>query len=404
MHRLGTVVLAGGVVLVPASVGVALVSGRRSPAWTLAPLALALLAAGLLVLWLRTVSRRGAASGAGALDPLTSLGTYEKLVAGFERRLGRLGPDGRLLVALFDLQGFKEYNDSFGRGAGDALLARVARKLRAAALGDAYRTSGDEFCLVAELGSRRPEDVVEEAGDALAERGEGFSVEAAAGWVLLPTEAHDLGAALHLASHRLHVSASGGARSAGRQSADVLLQAMRERSPDIVDHPVDVVSLAAEVGQRLGMAADEINELRQAAELHDVGKMAIPDAILMKPGPLDYEEWEFVRGHTVVGERILSAAPALTRISRWVRSTHERWDGSGYPDRLAGLTIPLASRIIGVCDAYDAMIGPRPYRLGMRRDEALAELRRCAGTQFDPEVVACFCGLVGQLEPEGAPS
>jgi two-component system cell cycle response regulator len=391
MRRLGTGVLAAAVVLVPTSVGAALSSGERSLVWTLVPLVLAIFSATLVGLFL--VLRLPVARDSGVLDPLTSLGTHQKLVAGFEKRLARLAPDGKLLVALFDLQGFKEYNDSFGHGAGDALLARLARKLRNASLGDVYRTAGDEFCLVAELGGRRPQDLTDEACEALAERGEGFSVEAASGWVLLPDEARELGAALHLASHRLYARGAG-VRSAGRQSADVLLQAMRERSPEMVSHPVDVVELAAELGQRLGMRLEEVAELRQAAELHDVGKMAIPDAILMKPGPLDHEEWEFVRGHTVVGERILSAAPSLVCLSRWVRSTHERWDGSGYPDRLLGRSIPLESRVIAVCDAYDAMIGPRPYRLGMRHEEAVAELRRCAGTQFDPEVVAAFCSIV----------
>jgi two-component system cell cycle response regulator len=401
MRRLESGVLAAAAALVPVSVGLALSSGERSLVWKLVPLVLALVSAGLLLLWLATVPRR-CRRAAGGLDPLTSLGTHRRLVAGFEKRLGRLAPDGRLLLALFDLQGFKDYNDSFGHRAGDALLARLARKLRNAALGDVYRTAGDEFCLVAELGERNPQEVSAQACTALAEQGEGFSIEAASGCVVLPDEAHELGAALHLASHRLYARGSGEARSAGRQSADVLLQAMRERSPEIMTHPVDVVGLAGEIGERLGMSVEQVHELRQAAELHDVGKMAIPDAILMKPGPLDREEWEFIRGHTVVGERILSAAPALARLSRWVRSTHERWDGSGYPDRLAGERIPLASRIIAVCDAYDAMIGPRPYRLGLRHEEAVAELRRCAGSQFDPEVVGCFCALPELRQPEEA--
>ena len=129
----------------------------------------------------------------------------------------------------------------------------------------------------------------------------------------------------------------------------------------------------------------------RAAELHDVGKMAIPDEILQKPGPLTQDEWAFVRRHPLVGERILSVAPALLPVAKIVRSCHERWDGSGYPDGVAGEEIPLGARIVAVCDAFDAMINPRPYRAARSVEEALQELRACSGTQFDPTVVAAFC-------------
>ena len=134
--------------------------------------------------------------------------------------------------------------------------------------------------------------------------------------------------------------------------------------------------------------------MRRAAELHDVGKSAVPDAILAKPGPLDEREWEFVRQHTLVGERILRAAPALASVARLVRSSHERFDGSGYPDGLAGETIPLGARIVAACDAWDAMMTNRPYRKALSQSEALTELRRCSGTQFDPLVVRALCAEV----------
>src|SRR5204862_2654033 len=126
---------------------------------------------------------------------------------------------------------------------------------------------------------------------------------------------------------------------------------------------------------RMGKHDEELYYLLQAAELHDVGKMAIPDAILKKPGPLDQEEWEFIRGHTVIGERIVSAAPALAPVARLIRSSHERWNGTGYPDSLKGDEIPLGARVVAVCDAYDAMIGPRPYRPGLSQEDAIPELR-----------------------------
>ena len=122
--------------------------------------------------------------------------------------------------------------------------------------------------------------------------------------------------------------------------------------------------------------------------LHDIGKIAIPDEILHKPGPLDERDWAFVRKHTVVGERIVGASPALRPVGRIVRSSHERWDGTGYPDGLAGEEIPLAARIVFACDALSAMTTRRPYHEAMSIDEALAELVRCSGSQFDPAVVA----------------
>jgi HD-GYP domain-containing protein (c-di-GMP phosphodiesterase class II) len=140
--------------------------------------------------------------------------------------------------------------------------------------------------------------------------------------------------------------------------------------------------------------------VKRAAALHDIGKLAIPESILGKEGALTAAEWSFVRQHTVIGERILSAAPSLTGCARIVRSSHEWWDGTGYPDGLAGESIPLAARIVAVCDAFDAMTSPRPYRARRSEPEAIAELRRCAGTQFDPAVVACF---VAALEARTSP-
>ena len=149
------------------------------------------------------------------------------------------------------------------------------------------------------------------------------------------------------------------------------------------------------------MSTEELDELARASELHDIGKVAIPDAILNKPGPLTEDEWAFMRRHTLIGERILSAAPALRPVASIVRSSHERWDGSGYPDGLAGKETPLGARIIAVCDAYHAMVSERPYRPAMSAGEALAEIRRCSGSQFDPRVVDV---LAEALERVGARS
>jgi two-component system cell cycle response regulator len=159
-----------------------------------------------------------------------------------------------------------------------------------------------------------------------------------------------------------------------------------------------VAVLARSVGERLGITGPELDDLERAAELHDIGKIAIPDAILNKPGPLDIEEWDFMRRHTLIGESMLSAAPVLQAAARIVRSSHERFDGAGYPDGLRGEQIPLASRIVFVCDAFHAMTSDRPYGAAGSVDAALEELAECAGTQFDPVVVEAFQAEISALE------
>jgi HD-GYP domain-containing protein (c-di-GMP phosphodiesterase class II) len=181
------------------------------------------------------------------------------------------------------------------------------------------------------------------------------------------------------------------------------MRAQRERRPDLHEHLLDVAELARTVATELGMSEEQRDEVFRAAELHDTGKMAIPDAILGKPGPLEPEEWDFMREHPLIGERIIAAAPALVPVARLVRSSHERWDGGGYPDGLRGDQIPLGARVIAVCDAYDAMRSERPYSVAMVAARALEELRTGAGTQFDPDVVAAFEQVVARGEGDAAP-
>jgi HD-GYP domain-containing protein (c-di-GMP phosphodiesterase class II) len=145
------------------------------------------------------------------------------------------------------------------------------------------------------------------------------------------------------------------------------------------------------LGRRFDLNSEQLDELRRAAELHDLGKLAVPDQVLDKAGPLSESEAQLMHQHTIIGQRILSAAPALRPVGRLVRSSHERWDGGGYPDGLAGEAIPLGARIIAVSDAYDAIVSERPYDPAHSPEAALAELKRHAGSQFDPRVVDALC-------------
>jgi diguanylate cyclase (GGDEF)-like protein len=327
-------------------------------------------------------------------DELTGLPNRRALMTDLERAVGQPTPTGSLrLLALFDLDGFKLYNDTFGHPAGDALLARLGGRLDrlAASHGSrAYRLGGDEFCLLAECTAAEVDAIVAGAGAALSDSGEGFAIGASQGNVLLPSEAGSVKEAMQLADRRMYANKAGERTSAGSQSRDVLLTALRERQPDLAEQAVDVAELALAVAGQLGMEAEQRDETYRAAQLHETGKMAIPDAILNKPGPLEESEWEFVRRHTLIGERIIASAAALVPVARLVRSSGERWDGKGYPDSLQGEQIPLGARVVAVCDAYEAMVSERPYSVAMRPARALEELRRGAGTQFDPEVVAAF--------------
>jgi HD-GYP domain-containing protein (c-di-GMP phosphodiesterase class II) len=207
----------------------------------------------------------------------------------------------------------------------------------------------------------------------------------------LPGEAISAERAVALADERMY-SHKDSRRGAGKHQAhDALVQVLVEREPALHAHLREVALLAQRTAIELGLQSDELDEVVRAAELHDVGKIAVPDSILHKPGPLDDGEWQIMRQHPVIGERILATVPALRLVGVLVRSSHERWDGSGYPDRLRGADIPLGARIVAVCDAYHAMISRRPYAPPRTPESARRELRRCSGTQFDPAVVDAFC-------------
>jgi putative nucleotidyltransferase with HDIG domain len=216
----------------------------------------------------------------------------------------------------------------------------------------------------------------------------------------MPREAATSGEALALADQRMYAD-KGAQRGSGHSAArEVLIQLLSEREPDLLRHMHDVAALAREVARRLDVDVETIETTVRAAELHDVGKVAIPDSILHKPGSLDDDERRFMRKHSLIGERIVSAAEAMRPVGRIVRSSHERWDGAGYPDGLAGEEIPLAARIVFVSDAFAAMTSTREYRPPLTRAQAAEELRRGAGTQFDPQVVAATLEVLAAMRAD----
>jgi two-component system, cell cycle response regulator len=327
-------------------------------------------------------------------DPLTALGNRRRLLLALEDVLQSASARVPWALLLFDLNGFKRYNDTFGHPMGDALLARLGAKLAevVAPDGQAYRLGGDEFCVLARLEERSPEAVSAAAVVALSERGRGFDITTAHGCIMLPAEAQESSTALQLADERLYADKrSPRSSNAPDQLRDVLLQVMAERQPELPEHVHEVAVMARSVGRQMGLEGEELEIMIRAAELHDVGKVAVPDAILQKSSALDAGERAIIERHSEVGERILAAAPAMSPVARLVRASHERYDGFGYPDRRQGREIPLGARIIAVCDAFHAMTSDRPYSRGINEGEAVAELCRAAGTQFDPQVVDVFC-------------
>jgi diguanylate cyclase (GGDEF)-like protein len=337
-------------------------------------------------------------------DALTNLANRRALASDLAAAIAEPQGSRELLLAMFDLDGFKQYNDSFGHAAGDALLHRMGRRLAAAAAlhsGAVYRMGGDEFCLLARVSPDVAEQLLDDTLAALQIGGQGWHVGCSQGAAWIPSEAATESQALKLADERMYANKASRS-SASRQVTDALLQVITEQIGDIDEHVERVSTLAAAVAETLGEPEYEVLRIRQAARLHDVGKAAIPAAILEKPGPLDEREWEFMRRHPLIGERIALAAPALATTAALIRSSHERVDGHGYPDGLAGADIPLGSRIIAVCDAFDAMTSDRPYRQAMSVDAALAELHGSAGTQFDPAVVEAFCTAAARRHSAGA--
>ena len=244
---------------------------------------------------------------------------------------------------------------------GDLLLRRLAQAFKRASARDgcAYRLGGDEFCALLWAGSG--EAMVGDCLQSLSAEGDGFSITSSYGSVLLPEEADEPNLALQLADERMYAHKDSSRASAGRQTRDLALQILAAHEPELHSHSSHVAELTDGVARRLGLVGVELSDAVRAAELHDIGKVAMPYSLLHKSGPLDDHEWKLMRHHPIIGASILAAAPALARVAEIVGATHERYDGTGYPRGLAGTEIPLASQIVFVCDSFDAMISDRPF-------------------------------------------
>jgi diguanylate cyclase (GGDEF)-like protein/putative nucleotidyltransferase with HDIG domain len=363
---------------------------------------------------------------AALTDSLTGLRNHRAFEEDLAAAIAETGrTNSPLCLVSFDVDGLKKVNDSLGHQAGDRRLRQVAAALLAATTpaDHAYRVGGDEFAmLLPGVGAWTGFSAAERV------RGELNSAEAdvdVAGGV---AEARPLESKVDLVRHadvalinakrtnrqvivyspELEGSVEGEPVPADEHQLQVLSTALA-RAVDAKDaytrsHSETVSNICVLISSEIGLKPERIAKLRTAGLLHDVGKIGTPDAILNKPGRLTEDEYETIKEHPVLGEGILRAAD-LEEESRWVRSHHERPDGAGYPDGLRGDEVPLESRIIGVADAFEAMISDRPYREGRSDGEALKELVDFSGTQFDPDCVAALrAGLQVQSMPAGTGS
>jgi diguanylate cyclase (GGDEF)-like protein len=326
-----------------------------------------------------------------------------------------------LAVALLDVDGFRGINLNHGYGVGDEVLATIGNVIsdetRVHDL--ACRVGADEFgLLLPETSAQAAQQAIER----LLMRLEKVSAGPVSGLTMsvgvagleakqsseqvLAAAGEALKQARIAGGSQVVVYAGQVAEQTGNPAHDdvvvALASALQERDRYTGDHSESVVEMSARVAEAMALDTEEVARIRMGALLHDIGKVGIPDEVLHKPGPLDDKEWELMRQHPVIGERILRMIPGLGPIARIVRHEHERWDGGGYPDGISSTEIPIGSRIILACDAYHAMTSDRPYRQAMPHADAMAELGRHSGTQFDPEVVQALIGYLYGRRQAGA--
>ena len=325
-----------------------------------------------------------------ARDPLTGLFNRRELHEHLGREIDRCRRHGGgFSIVVVDLDGFKLINDTNGHSAGDAALQRVAEVLdecvRESDL--VFRMGGDEFALLlaetpdregATAGARRVCEAINQADR---------RVKASHGVAVWPADGPEQEALLSAADRRLYAMKGERARRLLADTVAILFSALEAKDAYTAEHTLEVAQLTERLGRRLGMGEDDLVTLGHAAMLHDIGKIAVSTEILTKPAGLTDPEYEAVKQHTVAGVRMLERIEEFAPVLPLIRSAHERWDGDGYPDGLAGDDIPFGARVICVCDAFDAMVSERPYRAARSVDEAIAEMVRCAGTQFDPVIV-----------------
>jgi HD-GYP domain-containing protein (c-di-GMP phosphodiesterase class II) len=312
-------------------------------------------------------------------------------------------PGERRMLMLLELDGLQAYNDRFGYEAGNELLRDTAQALVNAVTprgGAAYRGDGGRLAALVPAGDGQLGEILLAATASLRGDDRDLLISRSYGEVTIPEEAQSPEPALQLAGRRLTAQKQSQHRSARRQAHAVLVAALCARQPELRDHLRVVAYRAIGLARRLGVDREGIDDIALAAELHDAGLLVLPEPDVGRDSSLG-EDVGPSPSHCVAGEGIIAAAPGLASVARLVRASGERFDGRGYPDGLAGEAIPLGSRIIAVAVAFAALTSQRPFRPPLGVAEALGELRRRTGTQFDPRVVDA---LAAEIAEDAAPA
>ena len=299
-------------------------------------------------------------------------------------------------IPIADVDGLKLVNDSLGHDKGDLLLINTAHIIRKSVRNNDFtaRIGGDEFAVILYSNDK---SIVENICKRIKKAVENYNnknvrlpLSISIGFAINTYSANELEEILKEADNNMYREKLYRSNSARSAIVKTMMKALEARDFFTEGHVERVQDLVARIGSALGFSVRELTDLRLFAQFHYIGKVGIPDRILFKKGSLIPEETTEMRRHPEIGYRIAQSAPDLVPISDWILKHHEWWNGSGYPLGLKEDDIPLECRILAIADAYDVMISERPYRKIMTHEEAVAELRRCAGTQFDPELVPIF--------------
>jgi diguanylate cyclase (GGDEF)-like protein/PAS domain S-box-containing protein len=297
-------------------------------------------------------------------------------------------------IMMFDVNGLKIVNDAFGHAIGDIALQKIGNVLKETFKQKTIisRIGGDEFAVLLpnislELLQQYKDQLKLEVNK---QKIENIELSLAIGYELKKSIEENCDEILKLAENRMYRHKSIEGSSIRKRAISAILQTLTEKYDTEREHSERVSHLCRLVGQQLKLREDELNGLEQAGMFHDIGKISIPDSILDKPGRLTDEEYDIIKTHTEVGYQILRAADEYSDLAIHALHHHERWDGKGYPSGLKGKDIPLFSRIIGVADAYEAMTAVRLYRPKMSKENAISEIKKYSGTQFDPKIASVF--------------